>query len=191
MTKIIAVLLSVISVLALFFLTKNYADTEINDTTATSTTAQPIFLPPGYNLERYVNEAETPEQFSIYADKFFIFQSSWFVRYKENGKDDVIYSLTCGDSGSKELINNFLEEHKSAKGEICQKLPKGALYLDSSFMGETDTVKTCVASDGYIYISYESAIKRFFAGEKDCNKFIEEIISKSLLWTPENPVTCG
>lgn len=190
MTKIIAILLAVISILT--FLISNKNDTDSNQIEPITTTTQPIFLPPGYSLERIIRENNsTLDEFLTYADEYFIFQSTWFVRYKEDGKDDVIYSLTCGDNGSKEYINELLENNKSAIGEVCETLPKTALYFESSFCGEKGTVQTCISADGYIYISFRSATGRFHIGTEECNKFIDELIKKSLLWTPENPVTCG
>lgn len=190
MTKIIAILLAVISILT--FLISNKEDTDSNQIELIPTTNQPIILPPGYSLERIIRENNsTLDEFLTYADEYFIFQSTWFVRYKEDNKDDVIYSLTCGDNGSKEYINELLENNKSAIGEVCETLPKTALYFESSFCGEKGTVQTCISADGYIYISYRSATGRFHIGTEECNKFIDELIKKSLLWTPENPVTCG
>ena len=107
MTKIIAVLLAFISLLTFFLFKSSDTDTNMIDTTTTTT--QPVFLPPGYDMEKIIRESKTLDEFIIYADEFFVFQSSWFARYKEEGKDDVIYSLTCDNDGSKELINRFLE----------------------------------------------------------------------------------
>ena len=190
MTKIIAVLLAVISVLTLFILSKD--DTNINQIEPVTTPTQPIILPPGYSLEKILNENNgTLDEFLTYADEYYVFQSSWFVRFKEENKEDVIYSLTCGDNGSKEYINKLLEMNKTSKGEECEELPKTALHFESSFCGETEAVQTCISADGYIYISYRGAASRFYIGSEECNEFIEELIQKSLLWTPENPVTCG
>lgn len=191
MTKVIAVLLSIICVLTFIILNKDNADVNQIKTVITTTT-QPIILPPGYSLERILSENNgTLDEFLTYADEYFVFQSTWFVRYKEQEKEDVRYSLTCGDDGSKEYINKLLESNKNASGEICETIPETALYFEGSFCDKTEELQNCISSDGYIYISYRGTTSRFYIGIEKCNTFIDELIKKSLLWTPENPVTCG
>lgn len=192
MKKIIVILLAVISVLTILILSKDDTDTNQIESELITTTTQPIILPSGYSLEKIISENNgTLGEFLTYADEYFVFQSTWFVRYKEQGKEDVIYSLTCGDNGSSEYINKLLENNKSAVGEVCETIPETALYFESSFCDKTEETQNCISSDGYIYVSYRGTTSRFYIGTEESNKFIDELIIKSLLWTPENPVTCG
>lgn len=188
MKKIIPVFIVLISVIAVLFF--NNSNIKLKSRESATTTTQPDFLPPGYDLEKILLNSKTLGNFFIHSDGFFNIQDSQFIKFTENSKEDIIYSI--GISAS-EYIDTFIEDNKDAPAENCAEIPDiTAFHFESSFCNKTGTTKAVFCSDGYIYISNGTVTSRFNIGTEEYKAFSEGFLKSGVsIWTPENPVTIG
>lgn len=116
---------------------------------------------------------------------FNVFGTTYRAYYKQDGKEDVIYS-TC--ISTMEILRNLIVSNHD-KQAVTRKSETGEkLLFDAYINGQEYNIYLC--NDGWLYISdYNSCEKAFEIGIDAYNEFMRDFYGASCVWTPEHPVT--
>lgn len=123
-----------------------------------------------------VSTAHNPENF---------FTSYW-VHYKENGKEDDIYSICVQDM---EELASLIINNKDVKAETRTSNTGEKLTYNAYLKGQLCEIYLC--NDGYLYISTDTITRAFNIGTKIYEAYVNKFKYAHYVWTPENPVTLG
>ncbi len=113
-----------------------------------------------------------------------IFCTDYWCRYKEEGKEDIIYSI-CVQTMTE--LAEFLTEH-SDKPALDRKSETGEKLTFEARIGRAEC-EIYFCNDGYLYISCDGITKAFNIGKEAYEDYYDSLIA--VVWTPENPVTLG
>lgn len=114
------------------------------------------------------------------------FCTSYWVYYKEDGKEDIIYSICVQDM---EKLAELMVNNRNAKAEYRTSNTGEKLTFDAYLKRQNCKIYLC--NDGYLYFSSEGLTRAFNIGVENYEKFFNSFIYAHYVWTPENPVTMG
>ncbi len=114
------------------------------------------------------------------------FCTSYWVHYKENGKEDDIYSICVQDM---EELASLIINNKDVKAEIRTSNTGEKLTYNAYLKGQLCEIYLC--NDGYLYISTDTITRAFNIGTKNYEAYVNKFKYAHYVWTPENPVTLG
>lgn len=115
-------------------------------------------------------------------------QSSAWATYKEEGKEDIKYSLGVE---ARNVIRSFVESNADKKAQERESRTGERLCFDTTTGGINAAVDTYLCSDGYLYVSCGSKTVGYNVGTDEYNRFMKDFKGATCVWTPEHPVTIG
>ncbi len=113
-----------------------------------------------------------------------IFCTDYWCRYKEEGKEDIIYSI-CVQTMTE--LAEFLTAH-SGKSALDRKNETGEKLTFEAYIGRAEC-EIYFCNDGFLYISCDEITKAFDVGKEAYEDYYDSLTA--VIWTPENPVTMG
>ncbi|MBQ7861057.1 MAG: hypothetical protein IJ349_02500 [Clostridia bacterium] len=114
------------------------------------------------------------------------FCTSFWVYYKEEGKEDVTYSIAID---SMEKLAILLLENRDVKAECRTGNTGEKLTFNAYLKGFSCEIYLC--NDGYLYLNKDGLTRAFCIGIESYEKFFNSFKLSSVVWTPENPITVG
>lgn len=115
-----------------------------------------------------------------------LFEVASKAHYKQDGKEDIVYSI--GYDGWM-LVGDIVEKSSEAKAENRISKTGEVLLFDISACGNKCTLGLC--NDGYLYISCGLLSRAFDIGVDRYEEFMKDFAAVSCVYTEENPVTIG
>lgn len=152
---------------------------------------QPDYPAPGNVLRSVIGQSQTLSDIISYADITMNYTPQNFCTefsayYKENGKEDIVYSISIG---LMEKLASLILENRDAKSEEVTSNTGEKLTFCAFLKRYPCEIYLC--NDGYLYFCGDGLTRAFNIGIENYEKFLNDFKQSSVVWTPENPVTCG
>ncbi|MBE6785284.1 MAG: hypothetical protein E7538_03465 [Ruminococcaceae bacterium] len=114
------------------------------------------------------------------------FCTSFWVYYKQDGKEDTVYSISIQ---TMEQLALFIIENRDIKAEYRTSNTGEKLTFNAYLKRQNCEIYLC--NDGYLYLSSAGDTRAFNIGVESYERFFNAFKLGTVVWTPENPVTCG
>ncbi len=114
------------------------------------------------------------------------FSTSFRVYYKEEGKEDIVYSISIQ---TMEKLASLIIDNSDAKAEERMSNTGEKLTFTAHLKGLECEIYLC--NDGYIYFCADGITRAFNIGVESYERFYNAFKLGTVVWTPENPVTLG
>lgn len=152
---------------------------------------QPYWPDPGDTVRSVIGNSQTLSDIISFADitTDYVpqnFCTEFQAYYKEDGKEDIIYSISI-DTMKK--LASLIINNRDAKAEYHYTNTGERLTFNAYLKHYLCEIYLC--NDGYLYFCGDLLTRSFNIGVENYEKFLNDFKQSSVVWTPENPVTMG